>query len=158
MSEIQATLHFDGACRGNGTSSADAGCGGVIKSSSSSSSNKGVFYIDLKYSHYMGKATNNEAEYEGLIKGLELAARHGITDLEVKGDSELIIRQVSGKYKVKSPNLKPLHAKVIDLKKKFKKINFTHVFREFNRDADTMANESLNKRKKDCFECVKTYS
>jgi len=85
-------------------------------------------------------ATNNEAEYTGLILGLNEALKQGITELHVCGDSQLVVRQMQGKYKVKSPNLVPLHQCATTLASKFSKIEFEHVYRDKNQRADALSN------------------
>jgi ribonuclease HI len=136
----QYTLWFDGGSRGNGTSSAEAGAGWVLKRASGDRVSSGFVY--------MGKATNNEAEYTGLIKGLHDATLHGIFDLHVKGDSELVIKQVMGHYKVKAENLKPLHAEAKQLcESKFDRIKFEHIPRALNTEADALANRAINEKK-----------
>lgn len=78
------------------------------------------------------QGTNNLAEWYALLSGLEIAINEGIDHLEVIGDSELVIHQINGKYKVKKASLKPLYEKCNYLKSKFKKITFTHVKRDNN--------------------------
>ena len=91
--------------------------------------------------------SNNDAEYLSLIAGLKLAIRSQIKTLNVKGDSALIINQVTGKFQVKAENLIPLHNTVKELEKNFYNIDYQHVKREFNKDADKLANQSLDKKK-----------
>lgn len=87
------------------------------------------------------RATNNEAEYTGLILGLTEALKRGITtELLVRGDSQLVIRQMQGKYKVNSPKLAPLHQCVTNLASQFAKIEFEHVYRDNNKRADALSN------------------
>ena len=84
--------------------------------------------------------TNNEAEYTGLILGLNTALKQGITELQVRGDSQLVIRQMQGKYKVNSPKLAPLHKCATTLAAKFTKIDYDHVYRDKNQRADALSN------------------
>jgi len=87
------------------------------------------------------RATNNEAEYTGLILGLTEALKLGITaELLVRGDSMLVIRQMQGKYKVNSPKLVPLHQRATNLASQFAKIEFEHVYRDSNKRADALSN------------------
>ena len=87
------------------------------------------------------RATNNEAEYTGLILGLTEALKRGITtELLVRGDSQLIVRQMQGKYKVNSPKLVPLHQLATNLVSNFSKIEFEHVYRDKNQRADALSN------------------
>ena len=93
---------------------------------------------------YLGEETNNFAEYTALIRGLNLAAKEGIDSIECNLDSELVVKQLNGQYKVKNENIIPLHKKVETLKKEFKSISFVHVRREFNKHADRMVNIILD--------------
>lgn len=123
-------LYFDGASKGNpGESSAAS----VIFTDNE------IIYKSIYYKN----ATNNESEYNGLIIGLETAIENGIKNINVYGDSKLVIMQSQNLWKVKSPNLISLHSKVIELKKHFDSINFYHVLRENNKIADKLANETI---------------
>lgn len=93
---------------------------------------------------YLGTATNNFAEYTALISGLKMALKHGVTELTCKLDSELVVNQLNGKYKVKHEAIKPLHAAVKEQAAKFSKVVFTHVLRSENREADRVVNEVLD--------------
>lgn len=127
------TLFFDGCSKGN---PGKAGAGAVLYEVE-----KEVFAL----SKYLGDdKTNNEAEYMALIMGLEQAMEIKVEELTVYGDSELVINQVNGKYKVKSPNLIHLFTQVEMLKKCFKSITFIHVFREQNQRADLLSNLGVN--------------
>lgn len=92
---------------------------------------------------FVGTATNNFAEYNALIEGLKLAKKHTDT-LECYLDSELVVKQLKGEYKISSPDIKPLCQKVNDLRKEFKNITFTHVPRSENKIADKMVNILLD--------------
>ena len=92
----------------------------------------------------IGEATNNVAEYKALLKGIELAAARGGTELELIGDSELVVRQVEGRYKVKNAGIKPLHAEVKRALRGFDSWSIRHVRREQNSDADRLVNEALD--------------
>ena len=122
------SLYFDGCSKGN---PGKAGAGFVI-------------YLDdvevASGSKYLGKQTNNVAEYSGLILGLQKAFELGIVNLNVYGDSMLIIKQMMGKYKVNSPSIKPYYEKAKEIK-----INatFSHIYREKNARADELANQAL---------------
>lgn len=91
----------------------------------------------------IGTATNNEAEYRALLRGLERAAHHA-TEIEVRTDSELMARQLKGIYKVRAANLKSLHEQAQRALKKFKRATIVIVPRELNRQADELANQALN--------------
>jgi len=95
---------------------------------------------------YIPHATNNEAEYNGLILGLTKALELGITELEVEGDSNLVVNQVQGLWKVKVPHLVPLQSKANKLLWKFKKWSVKHIYREDNVDADRLSKEALEVR------------
>ncbi|HEV7482185.1 MAG TPA: ribonuclease HI family protein [Solirubrobacterales bacterium] len=92
----------------------------------------------------IGRATNNVAEYRALLRGIELAAAHGAGELELIGDSELIVRQVEGKYKVKDATMKELHTEVKRALGDFERWSIRHVRREQNADADRLVNEVLD--------------
>ncbi len=128
MSKV--TIYSDGASKGN---PGDAGIGVVI------TAEDGTVLSEI--AEYIGKTTNNVAEYKALIRGLEEAAGLGATHLEISTDSELLAKQLAGLYKVKSPNLKPLYDEVIELLRCFAKVKVSHGMREFNKRADFLANE-----------------
>jgi len=88
--------------------------------------------------------TNNVAEYSGLILGLQEAVRRNIKEITVKGDSELVIKQMRGEYKVKSSHLRELYNKALKLSQTFDKITFIHIFREFNTRADLLSNQAFD--------------
>lgn len=92
----------------------------------------------------IGKATNNVAEYRALLLGLELAREHGGTELELIGDSELVVRQVEGRYKVKNAGMKELYDQVKRALREFDSWSIRHVRREQNADADRLVNEALD--------------
>lgn len=92
----------------------------------------------------IGPATNNVAEYRALLLGLEVATAHGATELELIGDSELVVRQVEGRYKVKNAGMKELHAEVKRVLADFDSWTISHVRREQNADADRLVNEALD--------------
>ena len=92
----------------------------------------------------IGEATNNVAEYRALLRGIELAAGHEATELELVGDSELVVRQVEGKYKVKNAGIKPLHAEVKRALAPFGSWSIRHVRRAENADADRLVNQALD--------------
>ena len=130
---MKGFLYTDGGARGN---PGPAAIGVVLKDSDNKN-------IEIK-GKYLGSSTNNNAEYEAIILGLELALRHGITTLDCFLDSELVVRQIKGIYKVKNENLKELFNKVKILENKFEKITFTHVLRALNKEADAIVNKVLD--------------
>ncbi len=92
----------------------------------------------------IGRATNNVAEYRALLRGIELAAAHGATELELVGDSELVVRQIEGRYKVKDATLRELHAEAKRELSGFASWSIRHVRREANADADRLVNAALD--------------
>jgi len=92
----------------------------------------------------IGRATNNVAEYYGLIAALDYAQSHGIRGLRVESDSELLVRQMRGQYKVKSPELRPLYERARKMSQGFEAFRIEHVYREQNALADALANEALD--------------
>ncbi|HEY1267247.1 MAG TPA: ribonuclease HI family protein [Candidatus Binatia bacterium] len=126
-------LMVDGASRGN---PGEAGCGAVIFNP------EGEPVREL--SRYLGKATNNVAEYAGLLMGLEEAIKLGVKQLRVESDSELLVRQLTGVYKVKEPRLIELHRKAQELLLRFESHRIRHVYREQNRIADKLANRGID--------------
>lgn len=94
---------------------------------------------------YLGPVTNNIAEYRALVAGLEAALRHGVPALKVCMDSELVVRQMSGAYRVKNAGLKPLHAAATEAARRLGSIRYCSVRREENAHADRLVNETLDK-------------
>lgn len=92
----------------------------------------------------MGIVTNNVAEYEGLLKGLEKSIELGATQITVRSDSQLLVRQLNGQYKVKAPHIIPLVQKARRLLVQFKKVEILHIPREQNSMADALCNEALD--------------
>jgi len=95
-------------------------------------------------SRALGRATNNQAEYHGAIAALEAALGLGAREVELRMDSELVVRQLSGRYKVRNPGLIPLHKRMLDLRSRFQRVAIVHVPRQQNRAADKLANEALD--------------
>ncbi len=126
-------LLFDGASRGN---PGPAACGFVVYRDGERVEARGEF---------LGTTTNNVAEYKGLIRGLEYLLRKGAREVTVYADSELVVKQVRGEYKVKSPHLKPLHQEAVNLLKMFDKASILHHPRSSNREADRIANMALDR-------------
>lgn len=129
------TAFVDGASRGN---PGLAGAGVFILGPD------GKPYKRLK--KFLGTATNNVAEYSALVTALESALRFGICKLRVRADSELVVKQVKGLYRVKSLDLKPLYNRVKELAAKFDSFQIAHVRREGNAAADQLANEAIDTR------------
>ena len=125
------TLHFDGCSKGN---PGRAGAGAVLYNDAGAE-------VFAQAAFVGNNATNNEAEYTGLVLGLNEAVGIGIKELQVCGDSQLVIYQMQGKYKVNSVKLMPLHEAAKTLASKIEKISFKHVYRENNKRADALSNE-----------------
>jgi ribonuclease HI len=126
--------HSDGGARGN---PGPAGYGVVIKDESG----KKIAAL----SEYLGHQTNNFAEYQGLIAALEYAIQHGPKALKLISDSELLVRQIKGIYKVKNATLQDLHARAKELIAKLDWFSIGHALREHNQEADRLANEAMDK-------------
>ena len=99
----------------------------------------------VRVGRYLGRTTNNVAEYTGLIAGLEEAAAIGATDVEVRADSELMVRQLTGIYRVKNPGLQPLFADVMKRLQGFRSYTVSHIRRELNKAADRAANDAVDR-------------
>src|SRR5437763_11458222 len=132
--EHYLVAHSDGGARGN---PGPAGYGVVIQDES------GRKVAAL--SEYLGHQTNNFAEYQGLIAALEYALKHGSKALKVISDSELLVRQIKGIYKVKNPTLQDLHGRAKELIAQLDWFSIGHALREHNREADQLANEAMDK-------------
>lgn len=126
--------HSDGGARGN---PGPAGYGVVIKDES------GAKVAAL--SEYLGHQTNNFAEYQGLIAALEYAIRHGPKALKLISDSELLVRQIKGIYKVKNATLQDLHGRAKELIAQLEWFSIGHALREHNQEADRLANDAMDK-------------
>jgi ribonuclease HI len=97
-------------------------------------------------SRFLGRATNNQAEYGGAIAALEAALGLGAQKVELRMDSEVVVRQLSGRYQVRNPRLIPLHKRMLALRSRFQRVDVQHIPREQNRLADRLANEALDRR------------
>jgi ribonuclease HI len=129
----RVTVNVDGGARGN---PGPAAIGVVLRD--------GDGELLEKVGEKIGEATNNVAEYRALLRGIELAKAHGAGDLELIGDSELVVRQVEGRYKVKHAGMKELHAAVRRALRDFDSWSIRHVRRAENADADRLVNEALD--------------
>jgi ribonuclease HI len=126
-------VYSDGAARGN---PGPAGAGAVVVD--------GAGQVLARRGRFLGSTTNNVAEYKGLLLGLEAAHELGARSVEVRADSQLLIRQLKGEYAVKHPGLKPLHAEALRLLGNFDKVDLAHVPREENKLADEMSNRAID--------------
>jgi ribonuclease HI len=127
------SLYTDGGARGN----PGPGAVGIVVM-------KGDEAIFAKGKYLGDKLTNNQAEYRAIIGGLEVARKLLINELKCFLDSELVVKQLKGEYRVKDQELKLLFEKVKNLEKEFDKISFHHILREKNKLADSMVNEALD--------------
>lgn len=130
---MKITVHFDGGSRGNPGPAAAAA---VAYDSAGEELTDRVALV--------GEVTNNVAEYQALLLAISLAIDLEADDVEFVGDSQLIVRQITGEYKVKKPDLKPLHAEAKEALGKFAKWSITDVRREANERADELLNEALD--------------
>jgi len=96
--------------------------------------------------HFLGKATNNVAEYRGLLLGIAEAVDRGVRRLKVRSDSELMVRQINGQYKVKSPFLKELYAEALERIEQLEQFGIVHISRQSNLQADQLVNDALDRR------------
>lgn len=128
--------HVDGGSRGN---PGHAGYGVFIQDSD------GKPVAEL--SEYLGIQTNNFAEYSGLLAALRYAREHGCNAIEIVSDSELMVRQLNGQYKVKNEGLKPLYQQAIAMSRDLDWFKVRHVRREFNKDADRLANAAMDRKR-----------
>ena len=128
-----AVLWTDGAARGN---PGPAGIGAILKSPSGE-----VLYTG---SEFLGHTTNNVAEYKAVLLGLAGALAKGVEHIEVRADSELLIKQLKGEYRVKSPGLRPLFDEARRLISRFSSVKLTHIRRELNGEADRLANQGID--------------
>lgn len=133
MSEI--IIYSDGAARGN---PGPAGAGAVLTSKTGK--------VLAEVSKYLGEMTNNQAEYRALLLALEEAQRHGATRLAIYADSELMVKQIRGEYKMKNAGLKPLHQEIMQHLRKIGPYTIEHVPREKNSHADDLANRAIDNR------------
>ena len=130
---MKVVVHVDGGARGNPGPAAAAA---VV------STPEGEVLADA--AERIGHATNNVAEYRGLLLGLERAKALGATEIEVVNDSELVAHQVNGRYKVKHPDMKPLHARAMEALGGFERWSIRSVPRAENADADSLVNQALD--------------
>ena len=95
---------------------------------------------------YLGRASNNVAEYQALLHALRYAIGRGAKRLRIFSDSELVVKQMSGQYRVKHPDMQTLHREAQALRRRFERVDIAHVRREQNKDADRLANQALDER------------
>lgn len=130
---MKAILYADGAARGN---PGPAGSGAVLLDEGG--------HVLAELTKHLGHATNNVAEYNALIIGLEEALRRGVDDIDIRMDSMLVVQQMRGLWKVKHPNMKPLALRAGALLASFPKRSIAHVPREENLIADALSNKAID--------------
>jgi ribonuclease HI len=133
--DVRMRVYSDGAARGNPGLS---GAGAVLVEPSGQ-------VVD-RLGKFLGVQTNNFAEYMGLLLGLRRARQLGVREVEIYADSELMIRQLGGRYQVKSPTLRPLYEEALRLLNDFSRVKLVHVPREMNAAADEMSNRAIDER------------
>jgi probable phosphoglycerate mutase len=136
---MRFTIYGDGGSRGN---PGPAGSGAIIRNEAGETVGT--------VSEFLGTTTNNVAEYTAVLRALELLAsmleeKAKEAEVHVRMDSMLVIRQMKGEWKIKHPNMKPLAARVGELVRLFGDVSFEHVYREYNKDADRLANEAMDR-------------
>ena len=131
---MELTIYTDGASRNN---PGEAGAGIVVKQDGET-----VQAI----ARYLGVQTNNVAEYTAAVIGLQYAAGAGAARVKLYADSELLVKQINGQYKVKNEGLKPLHAKVKELIARIGRVEVEYIPREKNKEADALANKAIDEK------------
>jgi ribonuclease HI len=131
--DVRLLIHTDGAARGN---PGPAGAGAVLRDADGR--------LVAEIAQPLGRATNNVAEWTAVALALEEALRLGATHVDLRMDSELVARQLAGVYRVKHPDLKPLHARVTGLLGRLEGYTIGHVPRELNREADRLSNVAID--------------
>lgn len=135
MSQKLWTAYTDGASRGNPGPAA-----------------AGIFVLapdgkEYEYKKFLGDQTNNFAEYQAMILALKALAKTSAKEVLIKADSQLMVRQMQGQYKVKNENIIPLYKEACELLKHFQKVEFEHIPRNENKKADALANLALDEQK-----------
>lgn len=130
--------YCDGGSRGN---PGPAGYGAVVQKFDAKTK---VWTTVHEMKKYLGVATNNQAEYQGLIAALEGALALGADEVECLADSELMIKQMNHEYRVKNEKLAPLFLRAYNLSTSFKRVTYRHVRREFNKEADRLVNQAID--------------
>jgi ribonuclease HI len=131
---VRLLIHTDGAARGN---PGPAGAGAILRDAVT-----GEVLVEI--AEPLGHATNNVAEWTAVLLALEDARRLGATHVDLRMDSELVARQISGIYRVKHPDLKPIHGRAMELLRSFEGYTVGHVPRELNKDADRLSNVAVD--------------
>jgi len=134
---LRVIVHIDGGARGN---PGPAGAGVVVLDA-------GDGMALFEGGIFLGRATNNVAEYKGLLAGLKAAGELHAAEVEVVSDSELLVRQMTGVYRVKNPGLQPLARRARELSEGFRRCTFRHVRREENTRADALVNQAIDQKR-----------
>jgi len=134
---LVVTMHIDGGARGN---PGPAAAGVVLRDAADGQ-------VVHEAGHFLGRATNNVAEYSALVAGLEAAGRLGADEVQVFSDSELLVRQMNGQYRVKNAALQALYGRASRLCEGFRRCTFQHVRREQNDRADRLVNQAIQQRR-----------
>jgi len=134
---LRVLIHTDGAARGN---PGPAGAGAILRDAET-----GAVVAEL--ARFLGVRTNNYAEWTAVEDALNEALRLGATHVDLRLDSELVARQITGRYRVKHPDLKPIHASVMGLLARLQGYTVGHVPRELNKDADRLSNVAVDERR-----------
>ena len=130
---LRVSIRIDGGARGN---PGPAAAGVVITDSENTVLHEaGIF---------LGETTNNVAEYRALLAGMEAAEKLGADEVQILSDAELLVRQMTGEYRVKNETLQGLHAKALELQERFSRCKYRHVAREDNKHADKLVNVAMN--------------
>ena len=130
---MRLLIHTDGAARGN---PGPAGAGAILRDESGT--------VVAEIAEGLGRATNNVAEWTAVLLALEEARRLGAERVDLRMDSQLVARQITGIYRVKHPDLQPIHARVMELLRGFDGYTVGHVPRELNKDADRLSNVAID--------------
>lgn len=136
----EVITYTDGGARGN---PGPAGIGVVIYDAKTKTE---IAHV----SRYLGETTNNVAEYTALLAALEKAKELGARVVHCRLDSELVVKQMNGQYKVRQPHLQTLFVKIHNIRQSFAKVSFEHVRREYNKVADRLANEAMDRKHNKC--------
>jgi ribonuclease HI len=133
---MRLLIHTDGAARGN---PGPAGAGAVLRDAEDGS-------LVAELAVFLGERTNNYAEWTAVELALEEALSRGAARIDLRTDSELVARQIAGRYRVKHPDLKPIHARVMAQLARFAGYTVGHVPRELNKEADRLSNVAIDQR------------
>jgi ribonuclease HI len=126
-------IHIDGGSRGNPGLAAFAGIIAVPG------------HAAIEFAETIPHATNNVAEYTALVEALHRASEMGLREVEIRSDSELLVKQMNGEYRVKHPDLQPLYTEATDLRRTFDRVTVVHIRREQNKRADQLCNEAMDR-------------